>query len=192
MNHLRQLKTKRKKICYPNPKIPLFNYEVPTFSSSYNLKLTFCCVLIGQCLMFPKWFNSPRTCTPIKDKAKSWACSCHVDNIPVINLSEFEIGSTCLKYGLHHLFIHKNRFIKLDLGVELQSSASSVDAFAPQESKEEFHQFLRNTTYEFSNNVYSTRDTTYHKTKLIRDNKDIIILSGDKDSGNHYEQKGSQ
>ena len=54
--------------------------------------------------------------------------------------------------------------------------------FVPPEGKEEFHQFLRNTTYKLSNNVYRTRDTMYHKTKFIRDNKDIVILSGDKDS----------
>ena len=102
--------------------------------------------------------------------------------VPIINLSDFEIDTTCLKYGLHHSFIDKNRFIKRDLGVEFESLASSVDTFVPPESKEEFHQFLRNTTYKLSNNVYRTRDTMYHKTKFIRDNKDIVILSGDKDS----------
>ena len=88
----------------------------------------------------------------------------------------------CLKYGLHHSFIDKNRFIKRHLGVEFESLASSVDTFVPPESKEEFHQFLRNTTYKLSNNVYRTRDTMYHKTKFIRNNKDTVIHSGDKDS----------
>ena len=88
----------------------------------------------------------------------------------------------CLKYGLHHSFIDKNRFIKRDLGVEFESLASSVDTFVPPESKEKFHQSLGNTTYKLPNNVYRTRDTMYHKTKFIRDNKDIVILSGDKDS----------
>ena len=102
--------------------------------------------------------------------------------VPIIKLSDFEIDTTCLKYGLHHSFIDKNRFIKRDLGVEFESLASSVDTFVPSESKEEFHQFLRNTTYKLSNNAYRTRDTTYYKTKFVRDNKDIVILSGDKDS----------
>ena len=33
-----------------------------------------------------------------------------------------------------------------------------------------------------SKNVYHTRDAMYHYTKFIRDNKDIVILSGGKDS----------
>ena len=81
-----------------------------------------------------------------------------------------------MKYGLYYWFIDKNRFIKRGLGVEFESLASSVDTFVPPESKEEFHQFLRNTTYKLSNNVYRTRDTMYYKTKFIRDNKDIVIL----------------
>ena len=89
-----------------------------------------------------------------------------------------EIDTTCLKYVLHHSFIDKNEFINRDLGIELESLASSVDTFVPQECKEEFHQFIRNTTYKFLNNVYRTKDTIYHKTKVIRENRDIVILSG--------------
>ena len=93
-----------------------------------------------------------------------------------------EIDTTCLKYVLHHFFIDKNKFINRDLGIELESLASSVNTFVPQECKEEFHQFIKNTTYKFLNNVYRTKDTIYHKTKVIRENRDITILSGDKDS----------
>ena len=60
--------------------------------------------------------------------------------------------------------------------------AASVDEFVSPEVKEEFHQFLRNTTYTLTNNVYHTKDDTYNKTKSLRDNKNIVILSGDKDS----------
>ena len=41
--------------------------------------------------------------------------------VPIINLSDFEIDTTCLKYRLHHSIIDKNRFIKRDLGVEFES-----------------------------------------------------------------------
>ena len=34
--------------------------------------------------------------------------------------------------------------------------------------------------YKLSNIVYHTRGTTYQKNKFIRDNKDFVILSGDK------------
>ena len=62
------------------------------------------------------------------------------------------------------------------------SLALSVDAFIPQKCKEEFHQLLRNTTDKLSNNVYCTKDTMYHKTNLIRETNDIVIISGDKDN----------
>ena len=45
--------------------------------------------------------------------------------LPIINLSDFDIDFPCLKYGLHHSFIDKNRFIKRDLSVELESLAAS-------------------------------------------------------------------
>ena len=102
--------------------------------------------------------------------------------VPIINLTDYDIDSSCLKYGLHHSFIDTNRFIKRDLGVELESLAASVDEFVSPEVKEEFHLFLRNTTYTLTNNVYHTKDDTYNKTKSLRGNKNIVILSGDKDS----------
>ena len=37
--------------------------------------------------------------------------------VPILNLSDFEIDTTSLEYGLHHSFIDKNRFIRRDLGV---------------------------------------------------------------------------
>ena len=44
----------------------------------------------------------------------------------------------------------------------------------------EFHQFLRNTTHTLANNVYHTKDDTYKKIKLLKNNKNIVIRSGDK------------
>ena len=98
--------------------------------------------------------------------------------VPIINLPDFEIDTICLKYELHHFFMDKNRFIKRELGVELESLASSVDTFVLQEYKEEFHQFLSNTTYKLSN-VYRTKDRggfrtgTTSKVELF-----VIIVNG--------------
>ena len=60
--------------------------------------------------------------------------------------------------------------------------AANVNQFVSPELKEEFPQFLRNTTYTLTNNVYDSKDNTYNKTKSLRDNKNIVIFSGDKDS----------
>ena len=38
--------------------------------------------------------------------------------VPIINLSDFETDTTCLKYGLHHSLMDNNKFIKHDLGIE--------------------------------------------------------------------------
>ena len=103
--------------------------------------------------------------------------------VPIINLSDYDTDSSCLKYDLHHSFIDKNRFIRRDFVVELEPLAGSVGEFVSPEVKEEFHQFRRNTTHTLANNVYHTKDDTYKKIKSLRDNKKIVILSGDKDSG---------
>ena len=87
-----------------------------------------------------------------------------------------------MKYSLHHSFIDKNRFIKWDLGVELESLAAKVDDLVPPEVKEEFHQFRRNTTHTLANNAYHTKEDIYNKTKSLRVNKNTATLSGDKDN----------
>ena len=47
--------------------------------------------------------------------------------VPIINPSNYDMGSSCLKYGLHHSSIDKNRFIKRNLGVEFESLVTNVD-----------------------------------------------------------------
>ena len=39
---------------------------------------------------------------------------------------------------MHHSFIDKNRLIKYDLGVKLESLATNIDEFVSREVKEEF------------------------------------------------------
>ena len=38
--------------------------------------------------------------------------------VPVKNLSDYDIDTSSLKYGLNHSFIDKNKFIKRDLAVQ--------------------------------------------------------------------------
>ena len=45
-----------------------------------------------------------------------------------------------------------------------------------------FHEFLRGYTDIFSNNIYATKDYTYHNLRGMIQNKDIIVVKGDKDS----------
>ena len=46
-----------------------------------------------------------------------------------------------------------------------ESLAANVNQFVSPELKEEFPQFLRNTTYTLTNNVYDSKGNTYNKTK---------------------------
>ena len=102
--------------------------------------------------------------------------------VPVTNLSDYDIDTSILKYGLHHSFIDKNKFIKRGLPVEFESLVTTVYELVTPEQKEEFHEFLRHTTNLLSQNVYHTRDNTFKETHKIGNNNNVVILPGDKDS----------
>ena len=86
----------------------------------------------------------------------------------------------CLKFGLRHSYINKNKFVKKDLAVKLESLAEKVDEFAELERKELFHEYLRKTTNELARNVQFARDDTFKASKVLKDNPNIVILSEDK------------
>ena len=49
-------------------------------------------------------------------------------------------------------------------------------------SKQNFYEFWRSATDTFTQNGYRTKDSTYNLLKPLQRNKDIVLLSGDKDS----------
>ena len=57
--------------------------------------------------------------------------------------------------------------------------AANVDEFVSPEERILPVNF--NTIYALTNNVYHTKDHIYNKNKSLRDNKNIVKLSGDKD-----------
>ena len=48
--------------------------------------------------------------------------------------------------------------------------------------KKEFHWFLSKNTHTLTNSVPHTKGDMFNKTKSLQDNKNTVILSGDKDS----------
>ena len=54
--------------------------------------------------------------------------------------------------------------------------------FVDQTKVEDFHELLRVYTDIFTRNVHATRDCTYKHLKTLTENKDLVVLSGDKDS----------
>ena len=82
-------------------------------------------------------------------------------NIPVVNLSSCELGVSGLKYGLHQTFTDKNRHIKRNLAVQFETLSSKLDPFIKEDSKENFHEYLRSVTNIASNYVYWDKDNTF-------------------------------
>ena len=87
-----------------------------------------------------------------------------------------------LKYGLHQSFIDKNRPIKQNLAVEFEALSPKLDPFIKEDSKENFHEYLRSVTNIMSNNVYRDKDNTFRLLNRLRKNENIVVLSADKES----------
>ena len=102
--------------------------------------------------------------------------------VPVKNLSDYDIDTSSLKYGSHHSFIHKKKFSQRDFAFELESLVKTVDELVTPEQKGESHEFLQHITELLSQNAYYTKDNTFKETHKIRNNNNVVILPGDKDS----------
>ena len=103
-------------------------------------------------------------------------------NIPVVSLSSEELDVEKLRYGLHHSYTNKNKYIKRDIAVEFESLATILDPFVNQSSKETFLEYLRYSTKVIANNVYQDSDNTFKSLNNIQNNSNIIILSVDKET----------
>ena len=64
----------------------------------------------------------------------------------------------------------------------MESLADSVKGNIDHKNLEHFHEFLRGYTDIFTNNIYATKDYTYHNLRGMIQNKDIVVVKGDKDS----------
>ena len=60
--------------------------------------------------------------------------------------------------------------------------ADSVKDNIDHKNLEHFHEFLRGYTDIFTNNIYATKDYTYHNLRGMIQNKDIVLVKGYKDS----------
>ena len=84
-----------------------------------------------------------------------------------------------LEHGLKQCFVDKNKYIKKDITVEFVTLCSSVDKDISPEDKENFHEFLRSATNTFTQNVYSTKDSTYNLLRPLQRNKDYELIATD-------------
>ena len=54
-------------------------------------------------------------------------------NVPVVNLSSYELDVSGLRYGLHQSFTDKNRPIKRNLAVKFEALSSKLDPFIKED-----------------------------------------------------------
>ena len=97
-------------------------------------------------------------------------------NIPVDNLSSYELDVSGLKYGLHQNVADKNRHIKRNLAVEFEALSSKLDP------KENFHEYMKSVTNIVSNNVYRDKNNTFKLLNRLRKNENMVVISADKES----------
>ena len=87
-----------------------------------------------------------------------------------------------LKKGFNHSFVNKHKGNRRNLALELESLAEKAETFVPDKEKEAFHEYLRKITNTLSMNVEHAKDNTFKSVKELRENHNITILTGDKDS----------
>ena len=124
------------------------------------------------------WSTKNKKLCNLRQKLSSYNYSA----VPIINLSSVQsIDLSPLEHGLKQCFADKNKYIKKYIVVEFKTLYSSVDqAFLP-DNNENFHEFLISTTNKFIQNVYRTKESRYNLLKPLQKNKDIVLLSGNKD-----------
>ena len=64
----------------------------------------------------------------------------------------------------------------------MESLADSIKSNIHHKNLEHFHEFLRGYTDIFTNNIYATKDYTYHDLRRMIQNEDIVVVKRDKDS----------
>ena len=73
----------------------------------------------------------------------------------------YQYGSNeLLKYGLHQSFRDKFKHIKRNIAVEFEALSSKLDPFVNDDSKENFHEYLRSVTNIMSISIYGDKDNT--------------------------------
>ena len=126
--------------------------------------------------------ENQKTVNLIKRKRKS--CNTNY-SVPIINLSNYNLSSQetqQLKLGLDYCFVDKNKDVQRFLAANMESLADSIKGNTDHKNLEHFHEFLCGYTYIFNNNIYATKDYTYHNLHGMIQNKDIVVVKGDKDS----------
>ena len=96
--------------------------------------------------------------------------------------STVQLSTVKLLYNLEYSFVNKNRDLKKNLAENLETLASQASFFIDHTKLEDFHEFLRAYTHIFTKNIYATKDYTNKNLKNLIENKNLVVISRDKDS----------
>ena len=66
--------------------------------------------------------------------------------------------------------------------MNLEAIVSQASPFVDLTKLDDFHEFLQAYTDMFTKNIHSTKDYTYKDLKNLIENKDLVVISRDKDS----------
>ena len=72
----------------------------------------------------------------------------------------------------------------------MESLAYTTSGKVQDNQLEEFHEFLRGYTDIFSKNIFATKDYSYHHLKRLINDKNTVVVKGDKDSSVVIMNKG--
>ena len=106
------------------------------------------------------------------------------NQVPIVNLTKYVLSTVerlQLELGLEYSFISKSKNQRKFLAANLESICQRVDKNIDQGQKQEFHELRRGYTDIFIKNVNNTKDDTYNNLKALIKNKNLCVLSGDKD-----------
>ena len=76
--------------------------------------------------------------------------------------------------------LDKSRLVRRNIATQLECLAHTVQKDISSEDLKSFHEYIHKMT-KFTQNIRHTKDNTYHDLRHLRNNKDIVLLSGDKD-----------
>ena len=82
---------------------------------------------------------------------------------------------------MDYCFVDKIKDVQRLLAANMESLADSIKCNIDHKDLQHFHEFLCGYTDTFTDNIYATKDYTYNFCGMIQ-NKDIVVVKGDKDS----------
>ena len=105
--------------------------------------------------------------------------------VPIINLFNYELSDIErkeLEMDLEYSFVDKNKQLKQQLAVNMETVSHSAIKYIEDNKVEDFHEFLRACTDIFMKFMYATKDFTYRSVKNMINNDKLAVVSGGKDS----------